>query len=78
MKPNNSLPDVICGGLAVKVSVLKIELFRRKGSRFYQARITSDAIKKRISTRTINPTAAEEFAVLAYRHFSRLQKKGES
>jgi hypothetical protein len=61
-----------------------VELFKRKGSRFWQAKIvmpgepgTKDRVLKRMSTRSINPITAKEFAELAYRHFSKLLRTGK-
>jgi hypothetical protein len=65
------------GGGKMKASVLKVEIFKRKGSRYWQARIVFDKILKRISTRTIIKAAAEEFAVLAFKHYSRLHREGK-
>jgi hypothetical protein len=50
--------------------VLRITVFRRSGSRFWQARVSVKGRIKRITTRTQNRAAAEEFAMLAYRHFA--------
>ena len=51
--------------------VLRVTIFRRKGSRYWQARVWIKGKLSRITTRTQNRAAAEEFAVLAWRHFSR-------
>ena len=60
----------------MKCSVLKVELFKRKGSRFWQARIrfprpdgTPGHTLKRVSTRTVIKASAMQFAELALRHF---------
>lgn len=54
-----------------KSQVLRVTLFRRKGSRYWQARVVIKGQLKRITTHTQNRVAAEEFAELAYRHFAR-------
>jgi len=68
----------------VKVSVVKVEIYKRKGSRYWQSRIVlpgtgeaKDRVLKRISTRTVMKASAQEFAELAYRHFSKLQREGK-
>lgn len=50
--------------------VLRVTVFRRKGSRYWQARVWIKGKLVRITTRTQNRAAAEEFAVLAWRHFA--------
>ena len=57
-----------------KVAVLTVELFRRKDSRFWQAKITAPGFKKKITTRTVIKSSAKEFAQLAYNHFNRVTK----
>lgn len=56
-------------------TVLNVSIFRRKGSRFWQALIVMGKFRKRVSTRTVHPAAAKEFAELAYRHYRRELKK---
>ena len=51
--------------------VLRVTIFRRRGSRFWQARVWSKGKLVRITTKTQSRAAAEEFALLAWRHFSR-------
>jgi hypothetical protein len=51
--------------------VLRVTIFRRRGSRYWQARVWIKGKLVRITTRTQNRMAAEDFAVLAWRHFSR-------
>jgi len=57
-----------------KIAVLTVELFRRKDSRFWQAKITAPGFKKKITTRTVMKDSAKQFAELAYFHFNRLTK----
>jgi len=57
-----------------KVAVLTVELFRRKDSRFWQAKITAPGFKKKITTRTVMASSAKQFAELAFFHFNRLTK----
>jgi hypothetical protein len=52
-------------------NVLRVAIFQRKGSKYYQASIRKGKFWKRCTTRTQNPAAAQEFAELAYRQFSR-------
>ena len=52
-------------------NVLRVAIFRRKGSRYYQASVRKGKFLKRITTRTQSPAAAKEFAELAYRQFAR-------
>ena len=52
-----------------KSQVLRITVFRRSGSRFWQARVSVKGKIKRITTRTQNRAAAEDFAMIAYRYF---------
>lgn len=54
-----------------KAQVLRVTIFRRKGSSFWQARVVHKGKTKRITTRTRLESAAKEFAELAYRHFAR-------
>lgn len=54
-----------------KSQVLRVTIFRRTGSRFWQARVNIKGKLKRITTRTLNRAAAEQFAELAYRNFAR-------
>ena len=54
-----------------KAQVLRVAIFKRKHSRFWQARVVRKGKLVRITTRTQNETAAKEFAELAYRHFAR-------
>ena len=49
-------------------SVLRVVIFRRKGSRFWQAKITGPGVNKRVTTRTQLDAAAREFAKLAQRN----------
>ena len=51
--------------------VLRVTIFRRRGSRYWQARVWIKGKLVRITTRTQNRQAAEDFAVLAWRHFAR-------
>jgi len=51
--------------------VLRVTIFRRGGSRYWQARVWIKGKLVRITTRTQNRQAAEDFAVLAWRHFAR-------
>ena len=51
--------------------VLRVSIFRRTGSRFWQTRVWIKGKLTRITTKTQNRAAAEEFAVLAWRHYSR-------
>lgn len=51
--------------------VLRVSIYRRSGSRYWQARVWIKGRLVRITTRTQNRAAAEEFAVLAWRHFVR-------
>ena len=60
-----------------KARVLRVEIFKRPESRFFQALITFDGYRKRITTRKTDPLSAKQFAELAYHHFNRLAKKGE-
>jgi len=55
-------------------NVLRVSIFRRKGSRYLQAQIRKGKWLKRLTTRTVSPAAAKEFAELAYRQFSRDQR----
>jgi hypothetical protein len=60
-----------------KITALKIEIIRRNDApRFWQAKITAPGFSKQITTGTVHPSAAKEFAELAYRHFARVMKKG--
>jgi hypothetical protein len=54
--------------------VLTIRIFKRRGSRFWQALVKCGRFRKRITTRTELKAAAEDFAKLAFRHFSRLSE----
>ncbi len=64
------------GGGKRKASVLTIKIFKRRGSRYWQALIRHGKLKKRITTRSIMESSAREFAELAYRHFAREARKG--
>jgi hypothetical protein len=55
-------------------NVLRVSIFRRKGSKYLQAQIRRGKWLKRITTRTLSPAAAKEFAELAYRQYSREQR----
>jgi len=55
-------------------NVLRVSIFRRKGSKYLQAQIRRGKFLKRITTRTLSQEAAKEFAELAYRQFSRDQR----
>jgi hypothetical protein len=53
-------------------NVITIRIFKRKGSKLWQALVKCGKWSKRVSTRTVIKPSAEEFAVLAFRHLSRL------
>ena len=53
-----------------KSVVLRVIIFKRPGSKFFQASVSLSGKRKRITTRTMIPQAAKEFAELAYRHFA--------
>lgn len=52
-------------------NVLRVAIFQRKGSRFFQASIRQGKFWKRITTRTTIRASAKEFAELVYRQVSR-------
>ena len=53
-----------------QVVTIKVAIFRRKGSRFWQALSKHGKQRKRLSTRSTHESSAKEFAELAYRHFA--------
>jgi hypothetical protein len=56
--------------------VLTIRIFKRKGSKYWQALVKGPGgLRKRITTRTTLKPAASEFAELAFRHFSSLKDR---
>lgn len=61
-------------GTKKAAAVLSVQIFKRKDSRFWQAKITAPGFKKKITTRTVIASSAREFAELAYFHFNRLTK----
>ena len=61
-----------------KSVVLRVTIFKRKGSKFYQASVSIAGERKRITTRSVSRQSASEFAELAYRHFSRMSQLGKS
>ena len=60
-----------------KANVLRVAIYKREGSMYYQALIRFDEYRKRISTHTTHPGSARQFAELAYKHFDRLARRGE-
>lgn len=61
---------------AKAATIITVEVYKLKDSRFWQANVRFGKWRKRISTRTTIDKSAHEFAELAFRHFSRLAKKG--
>jgi hypothetical protein len=60
---------------ATKKTVLVITLFKRPDSKFWQAKVRDGKGKpKRLTTRTLSPQAAAEFAELLYRHEARQKR----
>ena len=57
-----------------KAAVLHVIIFKRPGSKFFQASVSIAGKRNRITTRTTLPQAAKEFAELAYRHFARADR----
>jgi len=66
-----------CGGGAMKCKVIAVEIFKRRDSRFWQAKIFIAGKLIRVSTRKMIKAAAMEYALLAFRQVSRPQAKGE-
>ena len=60
-----------------KANVLLVAIYKREGSKYFQALIRFDEYQKRISTHTTHQGSARQFAELAYKHFNRLAARGE-
>jgi hypothetical protein len=59
-----------------KSDVLTIRIFKRTGSKYWQALVKGPGgLRKRVTTRTTLKPSAAEFAELAFRHFSRMKDR---
>lgn len=61
-----------------KSVVLRVTIFTRPESKFFQASISIAGKRKRLTTRTVMRQSAMEFAELAYRHFARTDRQSDS
>jgi len=69
------VPPKQAAGNTKTETAIRITLFRRAGSRFRQALIVWQGRRKRLTTRATIKASAEEYAHLAYRHFSAESRK---
>ncbi len=63
------------GGGGDSITAIRISIFHRKGSRYWQALIVWGNRRKRVTTRTTIKASALEYAQLAYRHYSSESRK---
>jgi len=61
------------GGDDKTTEVITIRIYKRKGSKYWQALVHCGKWRKKITTGTVIKPAAQEFAVLAFKHFARLK-----
>lgn len=80
-RKRKQIPDLIpveptqTGGGSNLETAIRIGIFRRKASRFWQALIVWNGYRKRVTTRTTLKASALQYAELAYRHYSAESRK---